>query len=50
MQTIVTVSYPDTAQARQSVEHYVGVLRSAFVGAIGLPDVGSAGTGKTLVG
>ena len=49
-QTIVTVSYPDTAQARQSVEHYVGVLRSAFVGAIGLPDVGSAGTGKTLVG
>jgi hypothetical protein len=36
-QTIVTVSHPDTAEALQSVERYLGVLRSAFVGAIGLP-------------
>ena len=36
-QTIVTVSYPDTAEALQSVEHYLGVLRAAFVGAIDLP-------------
>ena len=29
-QTIVTVSYPDTAEGRHSVHHYIGVLRTAF--------------------
>ena len=29
-QTIVTVSYPDTAEGRHSVHHYIGVLRRAF--------------------
>jgi hypothetical protein len=29
-QTIVTVSYPDTAEGRHSVHHYIGVLRQAF--------------------
>ncbi len=30
-QTIVTVSLPDTPEARHSVHHYVGVLRSVFL-------------------
>ncbi len=30
-QTLVTVSFPDTAEARHSVHHYVGILRGAFV-------------------
>ena len=32
-QTIVTVSFPDNAQARRSVHHYLGVLRAAFTDA-----------------
>lgn len=32
-QTIVTVSLPDTPEARHSVHHYVGVLRGAFLDA-----------------
>lgn len=32
--TIVTVSYPDTEDAADSVDRYLGVLRSAFAGAI----------------
>ena len=49
-QTIVTVSYPDTAEALQSVEHYLGVLRSAFVRAIDLPaGWADESTGEELV-
>jgi hypothetical protein len=29
-QTTLTVSFPDTPEARQSVHHYAGVLRAAF--------------------
>ena len=32
--TIVTVSYPDTEDAANSVDRYLGVLRSAFAAAI----------------
>lgn len=32
-QTLVTVSFPDTAEARHSVHHYVGILRGAFADA-----------------
>lgn len=35
-QTTVTVSYPDTAEGRHSVHHYVAVLRSAFIDAADL--------------
>ncbi len=35
--TIVTVSYPDTAEAADSVHRYLGVLRSAFADAIAIP-------------
>jgi hypothetical protein len=31
-QTTLTVSFPETAEARQSVHHYAGVLRAAFTG------------------
>ncbi|MDA0251126.1 MAG: condensation domain-containing protein [Actinomycetota bacterium] len=34
-QTIVTVSYPDTAEGRHSVHHYIGVLRKAFIRVVG---------------
>lgn len=37
-QTIVTVSYPDTEEGRDSVDRYLCVLRSAFADAIALPD------------
>lgn len=36
-QTIVTVSFPDTAEGRHSVHHYLGVLRSVFVEVAGNP-------------
>ena len=31
--TTVTVSFPDTQEARHSVHHFIGVLRSAFTDA-----------------
>jgi hypothetical protein len=42
-QTLLTVSYPDTPEARQSVSEYIGLLRSAFVRAIDLPEDWTAG-------
>lgn len=35
--TLVTVSHPDTVEARESVEDYLAVLRAAFIQAIDLP-------------
>ena len=36
--TIITVSYPDTEEAVDSVDRYLGVLRSAFADAIEFPE------------